>query len=304
MSKQSGWVIIATEGATVDGRTITASWINDMAEHYSVDEYAALIWPEHYRSQWTTFEGKNWGTVDELKAQKKNGKLRLLAKITANHYLIDANNDGQKLFTSIEPNPDYRGTGKCYLMGLAVTDSPASTGTTRLKFSMGGKDCEREVSQLEPLLFLDTEQEAPEAAGFFTWLAKGMAAHFPQYSQLLTDTTPQPEDTDVTEEQLKAALDGALEPFASRLDAIEQQFSAPPDGEETEPGGDQGGDNGGDTPTAPTVEQFSAAVTDAIKPLADKLSSLETQFNTLLEEAPNQRPRGEGADDNTTVEAF
>lgn len=300
MSKQSGWVIIATEGATVDGRTITASWINDMAEHYSVDEYAALIWPEHYRSQWTTFEGKNWGTVDELKAQKKNGKLRLLAKITANHYLIDANNDGQKLFTSIEPNPDYRGTGKCYLMGLAVTDSPASTGTTRLKFSMGGKDCEREVSQLEPLLFLDTEQEAPEAAGFFTWLAKGIAAHFPQYSQPPTDTTPQPEDTDVTEEQLKAALEGALEPFASRLDAIEQQFSAPPDGEETEPGGD----NGGDTPTAPTVEQFSAAVTDAIKPLADKLSGLETQFNTLLEEAPDQRPSGEGADDNTTVEAF
>lgn len=300
MSKQSGWVIIATEGATVDGRTITASWINDMAEHYSVDEYAALIWPEHYRSQWTTFEGKNWGTVDELKAQKKNGKLRLLAKITANHYLIDANNDGQKLFTSIEPNPDYRGTGKCYLMGLAVTDSPASTGTTRLKFSMGGKDCEREVSQLEPLLFLDTEQEEPEAAGFFRWLAKGMAAHFPQYSEKPTDTTSQPEDTDVTEEQLKAALEGALEPFASRLAAIEQQFSAAPDGEETKPGGDQGGD----TPTAPTVEQFSTAVTDAIKPLADKLSGLETQFNTLLEEAPDQRPGGEGADNNTNVEAF
>lgn len=35
MSKQTGWIIVATEGATVDGRTITAAWIKDMAEQYS-----------------------------------------------------------------------------------------------------------------------------------------------------------------------------------------------------------------------------------------------------------------------------
>ncbi|PKF51115.1 GPO family capsid scaffolding protein [Enterovibrio nigricans] len=302
MSKQSGWVIIATEGATVDGRTITASWIKDMAESYSVEEYTALIWPEHYRSQWSSFEGKNWGTVDEVKAEKKGGKLRLFAKITANHYLIEANKDGQKLFTSIEPNLDYRGTGKCYLMGLAVTDSPASSGTTRLKFSMGGKDCEREYSQLEPLLFLqaDTEQEEHEAAGFFKALAAGIAKYLPQFSaELPTDTTPQPEEIDVKKEELEALLQGALQPFSTRLDAIEQKFNAPAptgDSEET-PEGDKGGDV-----TAPTVEQFSAALSDVIKPLADKLNGLETQFNKLLEEAPNQRPAGEGADDNFSAD--
>ncbi|WP_325891097.1 GPO family capsid scaffolding protein [Grimontia sp. NTOU-MAR1] len=299
MSKQSGWVIIATAGATVDGRTITPSWIKDMAESYSVDEYEAMIWPEHFRSQFSPFKGKNWGTVDELKAEKRGGKLRLLAKITANQYLIEANKDGQKLFTSIEPKLNYRGTGKCYLMGLAVTDSPASAGTTRLKFSMGDENCEHEYSQLEPLLFLDTDAEQNDTDGFFKTLAAGIARYLPQFSELPTDTTPPPEDTDVTEEQLTAALQSALAPFNARLDAIEQTFSAPPEGEDTQPDGDNGDNN----QTAPTVEQFSSALADALKPLTEKIDGLNTQFKALSEEAPGQRPAGEGAE-SSTVEAL
>ncbi|MGN2718519.1 GPO family capsid scaffolding protein [Aliivibrio fischeri] len=123
MSKQSGWKIAATEGATIDGRTITKQWIEDMADQYSMAEYGALIWPEHSRSRWDKFEGKNWGTVDEVKSEKRAGKYRLLVKVTPNKYLLAANADGQKLFMSIEPDPDYCGSGRCYLMGLAVTDS-------------------------------------------------------------------------------------------------------------------------------------------------------------------------------------
>ena len=167
MKMSQGWVIVATEGTTVDLRIITASWIKDMAEQYSISEYTALIWPEHYRNMWTRFEGKNWGTVDQLKAEKKDGKLRLFAKITGNQYLIDANKEGQKLFTSIEPDPDYRGTGRCYLMGLAVTDSPASAGTTRLKFAMGNKSCEHEYSKLEPFIFEPNLNEESEETSFF-----------------------------------------------------------------------------------------------------------------------------------------
>ena len=168
MSKKSGWVIAATEGATVDGRTITAAWIKDMAEQYSLKEYTALIWPEHFRSSWAPYEGKNWGTVDEVKAEKYKGKLRLYVKLTANDYLLEANKDGQKLFMSIEANPDYKATGRCYLMGLAVTDSPASSGTSRLKFSIGDQDKDHEYSQLEPLLAKDFFSTAPDTQGFFT----------------------------------------------------------------------------------------------------------------------------------------
>lgn len=109
MPKTSDWVIVATAGTTVsDGRVISESWINDMAELYDPEEYKALIWPEHYRSAWAVFEGKNWGEVEELKAGKFKDKLRLFAKLTPNHYLLEANKDGQKLFSSIEPEPDYK----------------------------------------------------------------------------------------------------------------------------------------------------------------------------------------------------
>ncbi len=44
MPKTSDWVVVATEGNTVDGRKIAASWIKDMAEQYSKEEYTALIY--------------------------------------------------------------------------------------------------------------------------------------------------------------------------------------------------------------------------------------------------------------------
>ncbi|MDE9590681.1 GPO family capsid scaffolding protein, partial [Xenorhabdus bovienii] len=94
--------------------------------------YTALIWPEHER--WT-------GTMGEVLAVKaecgEDGALRLYAQLRPNHRLLDANRDGQLLFTSVEFTIDgnWRGTGKSYLEGLAVTSSPASVGTTRLQFS-------------------------------------------------------------------------------------------------------------------------------------------------------------------------
>ena len=159
MAKMSDWKIVATEGATVDGRAISPSWINEMADSYSPDEYTALIWPEHNRSNWSKYEGDNWGIVEKLKAEKRGGLLRLLAKITPNDHLLTANANQQKLFTSIEPNPDYKGKGSCYLMGLAVTDSPASSGTTRLTFSTSnGKETSLEYSQLEEIEFSECDQ--------------------------------------------------------------------------------------------------------------------------------------------------
>jgi hypothetical protein len=45
------------------------------------------------------------------------------------------NKAGQKLYTSIEISPNFAGTNKAYLVGLAVTDSPASLGTEMLAFA-------------------------------------------------------------------------------------------------------------------------------------------------------------------------
>ncbi|WP_390339445.1 GPO family capsid scaffolding protein [Vibrio harveyi] len=283
MSKTSDWKIVATEGATVDGRQITAAWIKDMASLYSTSEYTAMIWPEHARSHWNVFEGKNWGVVEELKAEKKDGKLRLFAKITPNQYLLDANQDGQKLFTSIEPNPDYKGEGRCYLMGLAVTDSPASTGTDRLEFSRKqGEVTKIECSDLEELDVSECFTTNP-ISKFFSDLAK----HFQTGGELpaIKPVEPEPEDIDVTPEQLEALFDkkfGALkgelvEEFGLQKPELKRAPEVKPEGA--------------------TVEQFSATLDEKLKPLVETVTGLETKFNELSQEVPGQEPGDSGASD-------
>lgn len=303
MSKQTGWVIAATEGATVDGRTITKQWIEDMAAQYSTDEYTAMIWPEHFRSNWGPFEGKNWGTVDEVKASTTGGKLRLYAKLTANDYLLAANKDGQKLFMSIEAEPDYKGTGKVYLIGLAVTDSPASTGTSRLKFSVGEKQYDHEVSQLEELLssdfIKDTDQQNPEK---YSATEKGFVAAL--LDLFKKHTTPEPTKaaaTDTEEEPMDKqqfeTLMGVVNGLATKvgeLDGKVEAFGKKPDAPATttEPV----------TTTVPaatteatgvTAEQFSTLMT-SVNGLVAKVDGMETKFNALSVEAPNQEPNPTG----------
>ena len=295
MGKQTGWVIAATEGATVDGRTITKQWIEDMAAQYSVDEYTAMIWPEHFRSSWAPFEGKNWGIVDEVKASTKDGKLRLYVKLTANDYLLAANQEGQKLFMSIEPNIDYKGTGKAYLSGIAVTDSPASTGTTRLKFSAGDNHHDHEYSQLEELQQSDfiTEQATPTEQGLFA-----MLRNYFNKPNAATDPTEEP----AMDKAQFEALMGKFETFGTKLTELESKVDtfgkkpeepAPAAKDETEANKDE---------TAPGVsaEQFSKVET-LLTGLTEKLGAMETKFNKLSAEVDGQEPDASGTGDSFQV---
>lgn len=127
---------VATEGSTVDGREITAKQIKEMAKSYNLDKYGARVWNEHIRGLLPNGLFKALGDVLAVKTQKNTeGKLQLLAQIHPTADLVKMNQDRQKVYTSIEIHPNFQDTGKAYLMGLAVTDSPASTGTDMLKFS-------------------------------------------------------------------------------------------------------------------------------------------------------------------------
>lgn len=282
-TKTSGWVIVATAGTTIDGREITEAWIKDMAELYSHDEYTALIWPEHFRSKWGGFDGKNWGLVEEVKAAKKGGKLRLFARITANQYLLTANADGQKLFTSVELNPDYRRLGRCYLTGLAVTDSPASSGTTRLKFSFGNSEVEREVSALEPLEFTELPTIDDDESMFKRWFAMS--------KKFFADDARKPpqEGKDVTPEEMKAAMAEIMQPLNDRLGNLEQKFSTMEEEKE------QVNANSESVREDTAIDNFSNVVNPAFEKLAAKMDALDAKFNSLLEEVPGQRPTGAGA---------
>ena len=310
-SVQTGWVIAATEGSTVDGRTITSQWIKEMAETYSVDEYTAVIWPEHFRSSWGPFEGKNWGTVDEVKAAKKGGKLRLFVKLTANSYLLDANKDGQKLFMSIEINTDFTGTGKCYLQGVAVTDSPASTGTTRLKFSAGTNEVEHDYSQLEVLQHSDfifarsepNQNQATQAKTLLTQLLNLFS------TEQATEVTDNAEDHTMTEAQL-AALMGKFDSVTTSINKLDEKFcdleakvekfsvseaeeeiiEENPGGESTEPKGDN----------AITADQFSQLST-TISNLSETVGNMEAKFNKLSQEDDGQEPGAAGKGEQVSL---
>lgn len=143
MAKKSKWVVVATEGATTDGRTIQRNWISEMAESYDPkNTYGARINLDHIKFSLYMPEMANshcFGDVLAVKAEEReDGKLQLLAKLQPTDALIALNKDGQKVYTSVEIDTNFADTGKAYLVGLAVTDNPASLGTEMLAFSNNG----------------------------------------------------------------------------------------------------------------------------------------------------------------------
>lgn len=142
MSKKyrSKWFRVAVEGATTDGRKIERTWIEQMAASYNRTTYGARIWMEHLRSTWHDGAFKAYGDVLAVKAEEVtiDGEKRmgLFAQIEPTDALVDiVNVQKQKIYTSIEVAEKFADTGKAYLMGLAVTDSPASLGTEALTFA-------------------------------------------------------------------------------------------------------------------------------------------------------------------------
>ena len=143
MAKKSKWVVVATEGATTDGRTIQRNWIEEMAESYDPkNTYGARINLDHIKFSVYLPELANahcFGDVLAVKAEEReDGKLQLLAELQPTDALIALNQKGQKVYTSVEIDTNFADTGKAYLVGLAVTDNPASLGTEMLSFSHNG----------------------------------------------------------------------------------------------------------------------------------------------------------------------
>lgn len=128
---------VATEGATTDGRRIERSWIEQMAKNFNPKKYGARVWLEHYRGTVPESPFRAYGDVLALEAQAaEDGKLALFAEIAPLPALVAmTTGDKQKIYTSIEVNPKFADTNEAYLVGLAVTDSPASLGTDVLSFA-------------------------------------------------------------------------------------------------------------------------------------------------------------------------
>ncbi|WP_406851501.1 GPO family capsid scaffolding protein [Brevundimonas sp. BH3] len=148
-ANKSRFFRVAVEGATAsDGRTIERAWLEQAASSYNRETYAARVNMEHIRGYTGDGPFKAYGDVlavrtqeDTIKIDGKDEKrLALYAQIDPTDELVTFNKARQKIYTSIEIEPNFANTGKAYLMGLAATDSPASLGTEALQFSHSGNN--------------------------------------------------------------------------------------------------------------------------------------------------------------------
>lgn len=122
---QSQPICILQAGTTVDGRVIEQNIIDEIAESYSPEVYTARINEEHF--DWSY----KFGSV--LSVEKREDKL--FAVLKPNSMLLRVVEQGQLLHTSCEFIEKFSDTGKAYLTGLALTDKPASLGTTQIHLS-------------------------------------------------------------------------------------------------------------------------------------------------------------------------
>ncbi|ODN55774.1 capsid protein [Acinetobacter sp. 51m] len=140
---KSKWFRIAVAGDTTDGREIQSDWILQMAQNYNPDTYGARINIEHIRGVMPDSVFGAYGDVLALKTEKVtiNGEEKdaLFAQIEPTQTLIELNKKKQKVYTSMEVDENFANKGEAYLIGLAVTDSPASLGTEMLQFAANAK---------------------------------------------------------------------------------------------------------------------------------------------------------------------
>lgn len=231
---------IATEGATTDGRVISRDWISQMAKNYSPEVYGARINMEHIRGYAADSTFRRFGDVTAVEAEEigdgpLKGKLALFGWIDPTPELVELTKARQKIYTSIEVNPEFADTGEAYLVGLAVTDDPASLGTEILSFSATAKVNPLASRKLDKgNLFTAAEEtviEFEEVADVAPKLLERIAAMFSakkktdgeQFADVSAAVTAVAEQVQLNAESQTQELSALEQSVTARLEAIEQQ---------------------------------------------------------------------------------
>lgn len=231
---------IAVEGATTDGRVISRDWISQMAANYDPAMYGARINMEHIKGYTPDSPFRRYGDVTALSAEEitegpLKGKLGLYGDISPTPELAGLTKARQKIYTSIEVNPKFADTGEAYLIGLAVTDDPASLGTEILSFSASAsanplasrkqhKDNLFTAAEETLIEFTEEADPAPSlmarVTAMFSAKKKTDGELFADVSAAVTAVAEQVQQNGDEQTQKLSALELAL---SGRIDALELQ---------------------------------------------------------------------------------
>jgi hypothetical protein len=155
MTLVTDYVKVAQSGKTIDGRTIDAKQLKQMADNYDKAVYTAMVFPNHDHNY------QAYGTVEALQVRDEGDSVvGLYAKIAPNAFWQSDIRYGQNVFTSVEIMPNFAASGEAYLTGLGATNNPASLGVAQLNFSVEGKL----YTDALPTVF--TEEPAPSTSIF------------------------------------------------------------------------------------------------------------------------------------------
>ena len=290
------FVKVAQSGPTVDGRNIDPQWLRDMAETYDQSLYLAKIWPDHLR--W----GNNYGSVVALKSEEKDGLVSLYASFAPNAQYLLSNQYDQKLSFSIEVLENFAGTGKFYLGGLGVTDSPASLGTDELKFSRrasyNGQSAR--IFAGEPVdASCFSASDTAEAPGWFTtFIKKILPSEEPPMDQKQFDAmNKRIEGLEGQLGEIKSLVEG-------KFAAAPAATTAPAAAGEPKPGTSQPDGKQPQGETSPDFAALTTALADSFKtaldPVCQKLDEMDKRFAAAKPGAPVAESTGP-ADDNTPL---
>lgn len=213
----SHWKRVAVSGPTADGREITVQELRDCAETYKPSRYTAVIWSEHERwpgSHGTVFSTRLLDENDDPELEP--GQVALEAQLKPNDKLLSLNDQGEKLFSSVEITPNFANSGRFYLTGLAVTDSPASLGTQELYFSRGHRY--HKTSYFCSAVELGGLREGGQQQSELRRLFSALTGLFKSFADT---TTPSPDETKPMDEATAKALKALYDQFVILLAGLQ-----------------------------------------------------------------------------------
>ena len=241
---------VAVSGNTVDGREIQPQHLRDAAANYSQEVYGARVNIEHYLSP---YPGSDFGAMGDVAALSTEditegplaGRTALYAEIEPSDRMVQMTNKGEKVYSSIELHPQFALNGKAYVVGLAMTDTPASLGTERLKFAAQHRASVMAFNnqQAEPPMFTEaieaevielTAQRSDEGAKWYSRvmgiISKGQKTDDQRFSQMhqVVEAVAQSQSDQLdrfsTIEQERQQDKAAIQKLTTDLAALRQQL--------------------------------------------------------------------------------